>query len=130
MHQVEHLRYKLNLGAQKQRHIDDAQQPTVSLHERSKEAKIMYLHIGHEINGTQRQTDRIAYRVWSRQLKTLQAQNMTGEEQFVRSMEREKELRGKLEVSEKAAEEARGFLKENVELGQQVRACIPHLLSP
>jgi len=100
------------------------------LHERSKEAKIMYLHIGDEINGTQRQTDRIAYRVWSRQLKTLQAQNMTGEEQFVRSMEREKELRRKLEVSEKAAEEARGFLKENVELGQQVRASIPHLLSP
>ena len=55
---------------------------------------------------------------------------MTGEEQFVRSMEREKELRRKLEVSEKAAEEARGFLKENVELGQQVRASIPHLLSP
>jgi hypothetical protein len=100
------------------------------LYERSKAAKIISIHIGHEINSTQRHADRITHRVWSRQLKTLQAQNMTGEEQFVRSMEREKELRRKLEASEKAAEEARGFLKENVELGQQVRASIPHLLLP
>lgn len=40
-------------------------------------------------------------------------------------MEREKELKRKLEASEKAGEEARGLLKENIELRQQV-GCPPN----